>query len=149
MTVWSVTDVQSLSAQDTSTLTDQTDESWSALTMRVGPGNLVIYKPVPSFGRENNVVMHELSHIVLGHDLADACVMDDGSFVPGNFDQDQEDEADWLAGALLLPRPALLAMRHEELTDDLACETYMVSKKMLQWRIQMTGVDHQLARRRR
>lgn len=108
----------------------------------------MIYKPVSSEGRRNNVIMHELSHTILGHDLADACIMDDGSLVPGNFDQNQEDEADWLAGTLLLPRPALMSIRRSRLKDEAACRRYLVSQEMLTWRFRMTGVDYQLARRR-
>lgn len=148
VTVWSVADVASLGVEDLNTLSDEADDSWSALTMRIGTDNLVIYKPVSSEGRRNNVIMHELSHIILGHDLADACVMDDGSLVPGNFEQDQEDEADWLAGTLLLPRPALVDLRRRRITDiDARCQ-YLVSREMLTWRLRMTGVDFQLARSR-
>jgi hypothetical protein len=38
-----------------------------------------------------------------------------GFFVPSTFNQDQEDEAAWLGGTLLLPRPALLWMRRRSL----------------------------------
>jgi len=116
--------------------------------MRIGADDLVIFKPVQSPGRRNNVIMHELAHIILGHELADASMLEDGSLVPGNFSQDQEDEADWLAGTLLLPRPALLAIRAQRLTDQTACSEYLVSRDMLNWRIRMTGVDYQLSRRR-
>jgi len=148
VTVWSVNQVDGLNANDEQVLTDENDDSWSALTMRIGTDDLVIYKPVRSIGRHNNVIMHELAHIILGHELADACMLEDGSLVPGNFSQDQEDEADWLAGTLLLPRPSLLAIRAQRLSDQDACSRYLVSREMLNWRIRMTGVDYQLSRRR-
>ena len=148
VTVWSVSDVAGLPPEDQQVLTDQSDDSWAAMTMRIATDDLVIYKPVQSPGRRNNVIMHELAHIVLGHELADACMLEDGSLVPGNFSQDQEDEADWLAGTLLLPRPALLAIRARGLSDSDACSAYLVSRDMLNWRIRMTGVDYQLSRRR-
>lgn len=148
VTVWSVADVAELGVEDQAALCDENDDSWSALTMRVGTNNLVIYKPVSSTGRRNNVIVHELSHIILGHDLADACIMDDGSLVPGNFDQDQEDEADWLAGTLLLPRPALVSLRRRQVAEQVVCRQYLVSQEMLTWRLRMTGVDYQLARSR-
>lgn len=147
ITVWSVRDIEDLGAEDLSVLTDEADDSWAALTMRMGASNLVVYKPVTSPGRRNNVIMHELSHIILGHELAQAFLMEDGSLVPGNFDQDQEDEADWLAGTLLLPRPALLSIRKQGIPDEAACDQYLVSREMLTWRVRMTGVDYQLSRR--
>lgn len=148
VTVWSVSDVKELTAHDHEVLSDARDDSWAAMTMRIGTNDLVIYKPVQSSGRRNNVIMHELAHIVLGHELAAACVLEDGSLVPGNFSQDQEDEADWLAGTLLLPRPSLLAIRAQRLSDEAACERYLVSREMLAWRVRMTGVDLQFSQRR-
>ena len=144
VTVWSVVDVAGLSGNDRATLIDNSDDSWSALTMRVNTDHLVIYKPVRSRGRINNVVMHELAHIILGHDLAEACIMEDGSLAPVNYDQEQEEEADWLAGTLLLPRPALMQIRMNGMDDKAACEHYQVSMDMLKWRYRMTGVDYQL-----
>ena len=144
VTVWSVVDVAGLSGNDRATLIDNGDDSWSALTMRLGTRDLVIYKPVSSPGRQNNVIMHELAHIILGHDLADAYLMEEGYLVPGNFNQEQEDEADWLAGTLLLPRPALMYIRTKGMDDRVACEHYQVSMDMLRWRYRMTGVDYQL-----
>jgi len=148
VTVWSTNEIKDISEQHLDVLNDNGDNSWSALTMRIGASNLVVYKPTPSDGRRNNVIMHELAHIILGHELAQACILEDGSLVPGNFDQDQEDEADWLAGALLLPRPALMSIRERGLTNHQACGEFMVSREMLTWRIRMTGVDYQLSRRR-
>lgn len=147
VTVWSTDDVDGISEGARSVLSNETDQSWSALTMRLDAAHLVVHKPVSSMGRRNNVVMHELAHIILGHELAKACILEDGSLVPGNFDQDQEDEADWLAGALLLPRPALLSIRNCSLSDRDACEKHLVSQEMLKWRFRMTGVDYQLSRR--
>ena len=148
VTVWSSEDVDGISLNARSVLNDEADQSWSALTMRMGADHLVVHKPVSSNGRRNNVIMHELAHIILGHELAKACILEDGSLVPGNFDQDQENEADWLAGTLLLPRPALMSIRRRRLSDKDACEEHLVSQEMLKWRFRMTGVDYQLARRR-
>ena len=88
--------------------------------------------------------MHEPAHIILGHELADALVTEDGSLAPSNFDQDQEDEADWLAGTLLLPRSVLIHIRKQGLNDSTASAKYQVSNPMLTWRIRMTGIDYQL-----
>lgn len=148
VTVWSTADVAGIPTEHLSVLNDESDDSWSALTMRLGLSNLVLYKPVSSAGRRNSVIMHELAHIILGHELASACILEDGSLVPGNFDQDQENEADWLAGTLLLPRPSLMSIRKRRLDDQTACDRYVVSPEMLHWRIRMTGVDYQLSKAR-
>jgi IrrE N-terminal-like domain len=146
VTVWSTNQVAGLGLHDSQVLSNEADQSWSALTMRMGSEHLVVHKPVSSKGRRNNVIMHELSHIILGHELAQACILEDGSLVPGNFNQGQEDEADWLAGTLLLPRPALLNIRQTGQLPTDACAHFCVSNEMLTWRMRMTGVDYQLTR---
>lgn len=142
--VWSVEDVEELSVKARATLVDEDDDSWSALAMQRDNRWLIIYKPVTSLGRRNSVIMHELAHIMLGHALSQAMIAPEGSLAAGNFDQDQEDEANWLAGVLLLPRPALVAIKRQGLSDDEACERYCVSAQMLTWRTRMTGVDRQM-----
>ena len=119
-------------------------DSWSAFTLGKVRHHLVVYNPAQAIPRINSVVTHELAHIILGHKLATAGLTDDGHLVPSNYDKGQEDEADWLGATLLLPRPALLVIRYERLTDHEATTKYMVSKKMLSWRFRMTGVDYQL-----
>lgn len=144
ITVWSTKEISGLSTEDQKNLTSESDDSWSALTIRIGIHNLVIYKNDQSYPRTNSVVMHELSHIILGHELADACISDDGSFAPSNFNQEQEEEANWLGGTLLLPRPLLLHIRQNKLSIQEIRESYGVSEDMLTWRVRMTGVDYQL-----
>jgi len=148
VTVWDAADVDGLSEGDLRQLTGTDAESWSGLTLRIRDRHLVIFNPAQSRPRINSVLMHELSHIMLGHELASAGMTCDGHLIPSNYDQDQEDEADWLGGTLLLPRPALLAIRHAGLADDQARQEYQVSKEMLAWRLRMTGVDYQIAHAR-
>lgn len=147
LTVWSTTEIDALTDDDLNNLNHRDDDSWSALTMRMGTNHLIVYKDGASAPRINSVVMHEIAHIILGHELADACILDDGSLVPSNFSQDQEDEADWLAGALLLPRPVLMTIRSKRLSNSEVRRRYRVSNDMLEWRIRMTGIDYQLGRK--
>jgi Zn-dependent peptidase ImmA (M78 family) len=90
--------------------------------------------------------MHELAHILLGHDPARVDVAEDGSLVLFTYDKDQEDEANWLAACLLLPRAALLVIRKESGDLKSAAKDYGVSQVMLQYRLNVTGVEHQMRR---
>jgi hypothetical protein len=144
VTVWSAKDVPDVPEEDRQHLFGPAADEWSAFTIREDEHHLVVYNPVQSHGRINSVVMHELSHIMLGHDLAEAQVTEGGHFLNGNYDADQEQEADWLGGALLLPRPALLWIRSQGMTNAIASAHYGVSDHMLNWRVRMTGVDYQL-----
>ena len=146
VTVWSAAEVPGIAKKDLEQLMIGDPDSWSGLTMRIGDRHLIIVNPSQSVRRRNSVIMHELSHIELGHDLTDAGTTADGMLVPGTYDREQEDEANWLAGALLLPRPALFWMRRRRLSDDAAADHFSVSLEMLKWRIRMTGIDIQIRR---
>jgi IrrE N-terminal-like domain len=145
--VWSTNDVKGMSSEDLAILNDPVDDSWSACTLNMSGKNLILTKGAGSIGRLNSVTMHEMAHIILGHKLADAIALDDGSLVPATFDQEQEDEADWLGGALLLPRPALVKGLYANKSVASMCDEYVVTRDMLNWRLKMTGVEFQLKRK--
>jgi Zn-dependent peptidase ImmA (M78 family) len=66
-------------------------------------------------------------------------------------DADEEQEANWLAGCLLLPRPLLYQAARRGLDAVDIAETYSVSEQMAAFRLRTTGVTRQLeaARARR
>lgn len=144
ITAWSTNDIIGLSTEDRNNLTKNNSDVWSALTIQIGLNHLIVYNAKQSVPRINSVVMHELSHIILGHEFANVCRLENGSLAPSNYNQDQEDEANWLGGTLLLPRPALLNIRRNNLDNETARDQYGVSEDMLNWRIRMTGVDFQI-----
>lgn len=149
VTVWTEQDIDGVPDQHLHQLTIADGDSWSAFTIRVGDLHLVVINSTQSSARINSVLMHEVSHISLGHELTSGALTEDGHFVPVTYNEDQEAEADWLAGTLLLPRPALLHIRRVGLTDEQAKAQFLVSQAMLNWRFRMTGVDYQLANSRR
>jgi len=120
-------------------------QEWSGFTLRRGTRNLIVANSAQSERRQNSVIMHELAHIILGHELPSGMISGSGHFVPSTYNQDQEDEAAWLGGTLLLPRPALLWMRRRRMLDEDAATHFGVSPELLKWRIRMTGIDYQLA----
>ena len=144
VTVFGANEVENFSKSDLDQITRQDLDAWSALTLRIGPNHLIVYNSGQSDARTNSVIMHELSHIILGHELAAAQISSEGHLIPSNYNQAQEDEADWLGATLLLPRPALLMLRRERIPDKAVMDTYLVSQQMLVWRLRMTGVDYQM-----
>lgn len=145
----SASDIPGVSRQDINQLTVTDPDSWSAFTIKIGDNHLIVYNPAQSKPRINSVAMHELAHITLGHDLADGHTTEHGFFAPSHYNQDQEDEADWLGSAFLLPRPALLLIRENSWDNRTAANHYNVSIEMLIWRFRMTGVDIQLQHSKR
>jgi Zn-dependent peptidase ImmA (M78 family) len=64
-----------------------------------------------------------------------------------SYDRQQEDEADWLAGALLLPRVALLKIVNSLANHASSARLYVVSEDMLRMRLDRTGVTVQMRRK--
>lgn len=93
--------------------------------------------------------MHELAHLIIGHKPARLDLTLDGLMILSSYDKQNEDEANWLAAALLLPRDALLLIRRRGMTNDEAAIAFGCSVQMLQFRINTTGVDVQLRRARK
>jgi hypothetical protein len=122
---------------------------WSATTLVMDGYSLIIYNPKHSDARRASNLAHELAHLLLDHKPATLIVSQEGDMVIKTYDQQQEDEANWLASCLLLPREALWSIRGRQLSDEAACAEFGVSSSMLRFRFNMSGVDLQLRRLRR
>src|SRR5207247_4329163 len=56
-----------------------------------------------------------------------------------NWNQDLEDEATWLAGALLISDEAAIEIARTQMPADVAAVAYGVSKQMILWRLNVTA----------
>jgi Zn-dependent peptidase ImmA (M78 family) len=121
-------------------------DAWSALTVSDGKSHLIVLNDAHSETRTNSSLAHEIAHVILGHDPSMMFVMPQHDIALRTHNKEQEDEANWLAGCILLPRDALLHMRRLALPDDQICISYGVSAAMLRFRLNATGVDVQLRR---
>ena len=121
-------------------------DAWSAITVSDGKNHLIVLNPTHAPTRTNSSLAHEIAHVLLGHEPSIMFVMPQSDIVLRTHNKEQEDEANWLAGCILLPRDALLRVRRIGLTDDQICVGYGVSPAMLRFRINATGVDAQVRR---
>ena len=122
---------------------------WSAATLLICDTAIVIYNPMHSPGRQASNIVHELAHIMLKHEPARVMFSQDEQMATRTFDQQQEDEANWLGWTLLLPRDALVAARRRRMAKAQIAREYGVSENLVRYRLQITGVDVQMKRRRR
>jgi Zn-dependent peptidase ImmA (M78 family) len=119
--------------------------SWSAVTISYLGVDMIVYNPTHSKWRHSSDIMHELSHIILGHKPSQIVFLNpDTQIALRDYNQDLEEEATWLAGCLLLPREALLSVRRNRTSDREACHKYGVSVDLLTFRINKTGVNFQI-----
>ena len=121
-------------------------DCWSAITVANGRGHLIVTNPSHAQTRLNSSLAHEIAHIILGHEPSMMFMSPNSGMALRTHNEEQEDEANWLAGCLLLPREALVTIRRIGRSDEEACSEYGVSLAMLRFRFNITGVDVQLRR---
>jgi IrrE N-terminal-like domain len=118
------------------------DAGFSATTVCAGTRRLIVYNPREPPGRRANSLAHELSHVLLEHEPKPAL----GAGGCRHWENREEDEADWLGAALLVPREG--ALHQMTLDGDLerGAAHFGVSIELFRWRVNHTGVRRQLAR---
>jgi len=117
-------------------------EVFSAVTVFAGPRRTIVHNDGHSPARQNSTISHELSHGLLQHPRTPA--MDDSGCRMWN--QDIEDEANWLAGCLLVPEPAALAIARGRWSVPEAARRFAVSEAMVRYRLNATGATVRVQR---
>lgn len=140
-------DALDLAAQHARQLLEVDPGSWSGLTLNHDGQTMVVLNSAHVQARKCSTLMHELSHIRLGHIPANIHLSATGMLLLSDYSDEQEDEADWLMGALLLPRQALIAFRSRGYGLAEISNMFGVSTELCTWRLRMTGVEAQLRRR--
>ena len=135
-----------LPAKETSQLTVIDGDSWSAMTLQQDGVFAIVLNPAHAITRQRNDLMHELAHVELEHAPARVEVSDTGLLLLSDYSDEQEQEADWLAAALLLPRDGLIQLRSARRSTPEIANLYGVSEALCEWRLRMTGVDVQMRR---
>lgn len=144
--VWYPENVPGLSEETLAVLLrndGKTPSCWSAVTLVVGAKVVVILNSSHGPARQASDLAHELAHRIRGHEAQEVDVSQEGLMLLKSYDKRQEEEADWLAGCLLLPREALISIKRRGLDDSDAAQEYGVSLRMLTYRMSMTGVNRQ------
>lgn len=147
--LWTCADVPGITPDILQQLAVNDPWGWSAVTVAVHGRVIVVYNDRKSRGRQASDITHELAHVILSHDPATVILSESIDLSMRTFDQKQEDEANCLAWALLLPREALFDARKNRLPLDRIATAFGVTETLVQYRLRMTGIDVQLHRRRR
>jgi uncharacterized protein DUF955 len=116
--------------------------AFSACTFTIGDRHVIVYNPIASLGRTQSDIAHEVSHIMLDHDMKSVETI--GGLTFFTCDAEEEQEANWLAGCLLLPRRLLYMAARRGMNGVDIAETYNVSEQMASFRLRTTGVLRQL-----
>lgn len=144
--VWTPEAIPGLDSATLKQLTRTDPSSWSAATICWDSQELIILNSQHSKARQSSDLMHEMSHLIIGHPPARADIDETGFLMLSSYDKKQEEEANWLAGTLLLPRAALLHILISRMDEETAASRYNASRDMLQWRKNVTGAALQAKR---
>lgn len=147
--VWYPEDVPGLSQSSLQQLTIHDGDSWSAVTLSIEDTDLMIVNSAHAPNRQRSSLAHEIAHLILKHKPGRVDISAAGHLLLSTFDKEQEDEADWLAGALLVPREGLLHAYFQSNDATILSDQFGVSNDLLQWRLRMTGVKVQASRLRK
>jgi Zn-dependent peptidase ImmA (M78 family) len=121
--------------------------AFSACTFTINEKQVIVYNPLSSPGRTQSDIAHEAAHIILGHQLKTVETI--GGITFFTCDADEEQEANWLAGCLLLPRSLLLRAARRGLDSHAIAREFNVSEPMAAFRLRTTGVARQVQAGRR
>ena len=123
------------------------DDAFFACTFKLSGGHAIVFNPLMPETRRNSDIAHEVSHIVLDHRLSRLERLGDVAFL--SCDKQQEEEAAWLSGCLLLPRSALVHDLMRGMQSTTIARNRVLSKEMVDYRRRVTGVERQLSAKRR
>lgn len=117
--------------------------SFSAATFEIRDRKIIVVNPIRGRGRQNSDIAHELSHIILEHDLSEVRELAGMPF--RTCKPDEEEEATALGGTLLLPRDLLVSAARRGASIEGIADQYSVTVEMARFRYNTTGVAKQVA----
>lgn len=133
---------EGLSPESMAALSDPAARFSAVMVCRDGQ-HLIVYNATHSPARTANDVVHELSHKIRQHPPRPAISYGGCR----DWDEQYEAEADWQAGALLVPRDGALAWMSRGGAIAAGAMHFGVSPELFQWRVNMTGIMYQLSHR--
>lgn len=144
--LWEPKHVRGLSSEEITILLESGSTQWSAATIPLSKEkSLIIHNPNHSPARQQSNLMHEIAHILCGHEVSEERKATGLSGFLRNHDEEQENEAEWLGACLQLPRPALIWALKRKMKIDQIAEHFSASVEMVRYRINITGVKKQLS----
>ena len=124
------------------------DDAFFACTFKLpGARHAIVFNPLMPDTRRNSDVAHEVAHIVLDHRLSRLGRVGSVAFL--SCDKQQEEEAAWLSGCLLLPRFTLIHDLAKHMAHKTIAENRVLSKDIVDYRVRVTGVARQFVAGRR
>ena len=142
--LWDLKGVPGIAEETVRHLATEGADEWSAVTVCLGHADVIVLNPTHSAARQTSDLMHELAHVIRKHKPAQVFSSQAAGLVVRTYDGTQEEEAEWLSGCLLLPRAALAYALSRKKSKQEMCESFGVSKPLLQYRLNVTGLNRRV-----
>lgn len=143
--IFTPNDIPNISESTLKELLETGKGNWSAASIPINDhDSIIVHNPTHSDARQQSNIMHELAHIICGHKVDKDKLVNSLSGFLRNYDEIQENEAEWLGACLQLPRQALLYSLKNNLSEDDIALKYCASIEMVRFRINTSGVKNQL-----
>ena len=139
--IQTLTELAARSEEATAYLLAEEPSSFSAVTVFHGSRRLIVHNDAHHPYRQNSNIAHELSHALLFHEPMPALDNHGSRY----WNQDIEDEANWLAGVLLMTEDATLYVVRRAWSMERIGEQFGISAQMATWRINSTGARKRVA----
>jgi hypothetical protein len=121
----------------------QPEAGFYAFFVEVGGHRMVLYNPNCEPVRQESDLMHELAHVICGHEGQAISFGDD--FALRAHDPDHEEEANRMGSILQIPEDGLFWHLVDGRTDDEIANIYGASHGMIQWRKLKSGAVRRAA----
>lgn len=122
-------------------------DAFSAGTFRLEDGRyVVVFNSLHTPTRVRSDIAHELAHLLLEHETRSLERIGEFGFFTCNAEQ--EEEANWLAGCLLLPREAAVRTVRRGWSAAKVADEYGISEQMARFRLHASGATVQVRRAR-
>jgi IrrE N-terminal-like domain len=117
----------------------------SAVLVPLGAKRLIVENDLHAPVRRRNSISHEMSHIILEHEFSYVLLTSNGCRA---IDREKEQEADWLAGELLIPYAAAERAARLDQTDEQVAQVFDVSTRLAAMRMNYSGARKVVTRKR-
>ncbi len=116
----------------------------SGALIPLGTGMVILENDAQPLTRRRTTMCHELAHVVLEHEFG-VSLSDERRCGLGG---DQEEEADWLSGEMLIPTEGAFRLARANATDEQAAMAFDVSLAIARWRMNHSGARKVASRTR-
>ncbi|OBB77998.1 ImmA/IrrE family metallo-endopeptidase [Mycobacterium sp. 852014-52144_SCH5372336] len=117
----------------------------SGALVPIGTGVAILENDAQPLTRRRTTMCHELAHVVLEHEFGVSLSADERKCGLGG---EQEDEADWLSGEMLIPYDGAFRLARANATDQQAADLFDVSLAVARWRMNHSGARKVVERTR-